>query len=526
MQLEDEDAARDLLYYRCSTDVAAFALHFFPHYCSKPFNEFHNSLFRDWSAPFRGVRRAYGAPRGYAKSTLLALIKPIHDICYGYEKYICIFSNSQAQAVGRLKDIRREIFTNPMLLDLYRIRALSRVPAEKQFGVVCDGHETQLAAFGAGTEIRGVRFGEHRPTKVICDDVEHSEEVFNEEIRRKYEDWFFQVVSFLGTKDTNVEFVGTVLHQKSLLVGLSKNPSYSGKIYRAVEAWATNESLWDEWKKIYTNLDDDERKVKANAFYEANKEKMLEGSKVFWPEHEDYYYLMQELISTGRRSFNKEKQNNPLGNEDSVFENFNYYREVSGGLEIERSGKIIPWDELQPFGVLDPSTGQTKAKSGKLGDYACLLTGYQDRRGRCFVHSDETKRLSPTKQIQSIFDHQERYGYEKFGVETNLYRNLLLPNIIDERNRREKASGKLVKVAFYDIENTENKEKRIYTLEPRVTHGWILFNRTLSKEYMDQMQDFPHADHDDCPDATEMLWGLMNKRYTASPLSINAMGAR
>lgn len=136
------------------------------------------------------------------------------------------------------------------------------------------------------------------------------------------------------------------------------------------------------------------------------------------------------------------------------------------------------------------------------------------------------KGAAPTKYITEIFEHHEKYNYQKFGVETNLYRNLLVPNIVKERQEREKQQKKKIRIPFYDIDNIENKEKRIYTLEPKVSHGWILFNRNIDQEFMNQLLNFPHADHDDGPDALEMLWGLVNKRYGVNPLSINPMGAR
>ena len=123
-------------------------------------------------------------------------------------------------------------------------------------------------------------------------------------------------------------------------------------------------------------------------------------------------------------------------------------------------------------------------------------------------------------------------NYEKFAVETNLFRGLLLENLVRERKRRETERRKQgmanygIKVPFYEIENREKKEKRVFTLEPKVNHGWICFNRSLSMEFMDQVEQFPVADHDDAPDALEMLWGLVNNRYSPSPIDIDATGSR
>ena len=86
-------------------------------------------------------------------------------------------------------------------------------------------------------------------------------------------------------------------------------------------------------------------------------------------------------------------------------------------------------------------------------------------------------------------------GYVKFVVETNLYRGLLLENINRERKNREREQKKkgvkewAIKVPFYEIDNRENKTKRIYTLEPKVSNGWICFNRSLSIDFMNMIED-------------------------------------
>jgi predicted phage terminase large subunit-like protein len=485
----------------------------------------------------RAVRRARAAPRGYAKSTITALIKPIHDICYGLERFIVVISNTSTQADQKLKDIRTEILTNTDLAAFYGVHFRRKNVGESQYIVHCHDRTCLFMAFGAATEIRGIRHGADRPTKIIVDDSEHSEEVENEALRQKYEDWYFQVVSKIGSETTNIDFVGTILHKDSLLSHLLKNPAYDGKKYRAVESWSEREDLWEQWRAIYTNIDNPNRDAEAELFFTQNRDEMLKGTKVLWPEKEPYVFLMKEMVETGRRAFFKEKQGEPLGGDDRLFDTFCWYRETMGlndkgervpGILIEKSGAFIPMSHLehQCFGALDPSTGQTKAKVGKKSDYACALVGFKDPKGRLLVHHDWTKRAAPTAQIAQIFELHQRFNFQKFGVETNLYRNLLLPNIVEERKRREREAKKSIQIAFYDIENVDNKEKRIYTLEPKVTHGWILLNRALSEEFKNQLEAFPRGDHDDCPDALEMLWGLVNNRYRASALSIDPMGGR
>ena len=59
------------------------------------------------------------------------------------------------------------------------------------------------------------------------------------------------------------------------------------------------------------------------------------------------------------------------------------------------------------------------------------------------------------------------------------------------------------RVSIKKIKSRSNKQARISGLEPEVTQGKILFSRRHST-LMDQLRQFPVAQHDDGPDALEM----------------------
>jgi predicted phage terminase large subunit-like protein len=379
---------------------------------------------------------------------------------------------------------------------------------------------------GSGTEMRGIRYRDVRPTKIILDDIEHSTEVENELLRDKMQSWYYDVVSKIGDEQTNIEIVGTVLHERSLLKTLIKNARYNSREYKAIISWAENKGLWDKWTEIYTDLDNENRLDDSKKFYVEHEQEMLRGTKVLWPEKEPYYHLMQEIIETGMRSFMKEKQNSPMSDEEKVFnpDDIWWYREVEHGFMIERTNTLVPWQALTAMGAIDPSTGQKKVSQNRNVDYTCIVSGYVDQKKRLFVDSDFTKRVAPSAFIAEIFRLHEQYNFYKFGVETNLFRNLLLDNIRSERDRIEKELKKRIDIKWYDIELHDNKEKRIYSLEPKIFHGHILFNRDkISTEFMNQLYDFPKAVHDDCPDSLEMLFGLVQNKYKVGTLNRNAV---
>jgi predicted phage terminase large subunit-like protein len=524
-KLQPGEEQRQAVRHRCATDLELFSQLFFPHYCTRAFNEFHRDFFEDCVFGERRVRRVRAAPRGAAKSTLTTLIKCIHDACYGLEQFVLILSSTTPLANKKLKDIRAEILSNADLRAFYGVKFPTKKAGEAEFVVLSEEGRTYFAAVGRGSEVRGIRYGSARPTKIICDDVEFSEEVYNEKTRKKTEDWFFEDVGKVGDTETSIEFIGTVLHRDSLLSKLLNNPAYQARIYRSVISWSEREDLWQKWRDIYRDINNPNRLADSHAFYQANESELLRGTQVLWPEKETYLDHMMDMEEIGRRAFMKEKQNEPQGSDEPVFEKIHWYRETSEGLLIESSQELIKWDQLRgkAIGAMDPATGKVKPSGGKLGDFTVIATAYKEPKGRVLVHADFTKRVAPTRYIQELFELHTKYDYASFAVETNLYRNLLLPNIMDEKKRREAQSKKAIRIPFYDVEQTENKAERIYRLEPKVNHGWILFNRALSKEFMNQIVDFPHADHDDSPDCVEILWNLAHNRYRPAVVSVAAM---
>lgn len=527
--LGDTVERNEAIRIRCKTDVEFFAKFFFPHYATHPFNEFHLDFFEACKTIERAYRRAWASPRGSAKSVQATLIKPIHDVCYDLEQFLIIISSTDDLAVGKLKDIRDEVLSNDTLRHIYGLYFETKKPGAEKFVIYSPIGKTLFVARGSGSQIRGIRFGPKRPTKIILDDLEHSEKVYSQVQRGKTENYFKEDVGKVGDEKTNIEFVGTILHRKSLLSETLKNPAYRSKKYKSIKKWPERMDLWNKWEEIAMELGNDNRLDDADQFYYDNKEAMDQGAEVMWPSKEPLLHLFKEKLEIGRQAFFKEKQNEPMGAEERVFERILWYRDTAKGPQILETGEVVPWDYLRDsfYGALDPSAGERKPTQTKQPDFASMVMGYKDPKGRLFVHKDWTKRKPPSKQIEAIFDMHSEFNFQKFGVETNLFRNLLIKNIVEERKRREsQRGGRLLKIPFYDILNTENKDKRIHRLEPKVTHGWILFNENLSAEFQNQLLDYPYVDHDDCLDGLEMLWNLVNNAYKASPVSVGGMGAR
>ena len=173
-------------------------------------------------------------------------------------------------------------------------------------------NDIKVEAIGSGKKVRGRKHRNWRPDLIVLDDIENDENVNTPEQRRKLKSWFEKAVSKAGDTYTDIMYIGTVLHYDSLLSNVLQNPRYHAKKYRAVISWSKNQSLWDEWESIYTNLFNESHEIDAQTYFEANREEMLEGTEVLWEDKLSYYDLIEMKVTEGEASFNSELQNEPI----------------------------------------------------------------------------------------------------------------------------------------------------------------------------------------------------------------------
>ena len=310
---------------RCEADIRLFAEYFFAHLLGRRPGRLHRELFDLWrrsrtrgSLESRSGRRlALAAPRGAAKSTLKTLIFPIHATLYQLERYIVILSATLKQARQRLHNIRSELETNETLKVFYAAE-LAQWDARTRDSL--EVNKVRLDAYSAGTEIRGISHRQWRPTLVLLDDVEDSQAVRNMERRERLLQWYNEVIENIGDTYTAIEIVGTLLHPDSLLARLLARPDFQSRTFRSIEQFAERADLWDQWRALFTNLDDPERGQTARDFFNRHRADMLRGARVLWQDKEDYYDLMVQLVTKGRAAFFKEKQNEPAAAQETFFD--------------------------------------------------------------------------------------------------------------------------------------------------------------------------------------------------------------
>lgn len=489
--------------------LEAFAKLYLGSHFPLPPSAMHRDLFRFLhdATKKRGVRAAFAAPRGHAKTTVVSLCYVLYCVCYKLEPFIVLVSNTGDQAEDLLSAVKHELESNERIHQDFKDvgEPLDRKPLPKRWRrrEIITRNGVKVLALGAGQKIRGRKHQEHRPTLIILDDIENEEEVRSADQRENKLAWFQKALLKAGVAGrTNIVVVGTILHYDSLLArligpstGNTEFPGWQVALYRAVIAFAEREELWAKWESIYATREEYEEHSgpeAAAAFYRARKDELEKGTAVLWPERESYLQLMELRVKEGRASFDSEKQNEPVDPDSCYFreERFVYWDDK---FESEEALRRQLGFRVETFGACDPSLG-----GGRLRDDTAIMTLLHHLESNVYYVLDaDIKNRKPKEIIDTILQYHKFRKYRRFAMETNQFQVVLAKEL---KTASQNTKNPL---QVHEINHTTDKVARIQSLEPLVSSGRIRFSRR-HRQLIDQLRQFPKAAHDDGPDALEM----------------------
>ncbi|MBU4491265.1 MAG: phage terminase large subunit, partial [Euryarchaeota archaeon] len=311
----------------------------------------------------RNRNLAVAAPRGHAKSTIVSLFYAVWSICYSKENYIVLFSATKAQAVTLMSDIKRALESNEELIrDFPEVchagEGLNKYQWTQQ--VIETRNGIKVHALGYEGEARGFKFGQHKPTLIIFDDIDGDKNTYSSKSRSDLLKWFKSTVRYIGSKRTNMVAVGTLLHTDSLLARFINNNEFQNwnekKTYKAVISDAKREDLWEKWIKIVFYQEKYQGKISKYQFdeerldFEAILSKLVERHYI----NEDYHVAevfngLDEVFKSSLPEFNEEQFK-------KIEAILNYFRQEQGGLkaadsffndhkELMLQGSKVLWEE-------------------------------------------------------------------------------------------------------------------------------------------------------------------------------------
>lgn len=467
---------------RAWNDFEYFARTYFPHYVTKANSALHDYLYRrlpEIADSARAETDAIAAPRGEAKSTITTQLFTIWCVITERKWYPIIGMDAFDQAAIMLEAIKAELASNPrLLMDFPEATGQGRV---WQAGVILTANDRKIEAVGSGKRIRGRRHGPHRPDLFVGDDLENDENVKTPEQRDKLQGWITKAVLKLGGAGEKFDtiIIGTILHYDSVLARLLANKLWRARKFKALIAWPDRMDLWDKWEELRLNTGLEA----SDAFYDEHKAAMEAGAVVSWPAGRPLLELMKIRARDGHASFDSELQNDPLSDDDAPF------------------AKVITFwvNRLSQwifYGACDPSLG----KHGKSRDPSALLVGGMNREtGILDVVEAAIRKRLPDRIIEDVITLQSEYRCLLWVVEAVQFQEFLRTELVKRSAQRG------IPVPARPTTPGDDKILRIEALQPHMANGLIRLHPSQST-LIDQLRHFPKADHDDGPDALEMLW--------------------
>ena len=453
--------------------------------------EFHRELCSILDEITRGNVQSnvgYSVGRRHAKTAYLSNGYLTHQVVFRHKRYIVEVSETTDVAGDFITWSRFQLKFNQKLREdfgaLLHERS-SQNELDNKYGFITTSG-TKVEAKGVGTQVRGLRYLSDRPDLFILDDLESQENTNTPELRAKNLHWFRgEMLEALGFGGMCI-YMGTIVHYDSLLNNvITQRRDFTSRKFPAILEWSEREDLWDSWRKIY-NSDGDTAEIKklADKFYEENKDEMLKGTKVLWPQMYTYKYFMEKREEMGARAFNQEYLGNPVDEESQIFdtENFIYYTESD----------IEEYDDLQYFAAVDLAMGKSDR-----GDYSAIITlGKRSTSNVCYVVDAYIEKIRPDDFMKEIIKRTFEYQYEALAVESQQFQEWFADKLSEELQSR----GYPAYTRLKQVKQKMRKELRIEALEPEINAGRIRFKRE-HRLLLEMLEYFPNHNHDDGPDA-------------------------
>lgn len=216
------------LLLECMQDTRKFGSAFMPKQFFRPWVDIHEEFFSFLDNPDNPFT-AIAAPRGFGKTTIDSIAFPAKQVCFRNCHFVELVSATHSVASQNVKNLGRQLINNPLIKKFFGelrgpIWSEGRGHLETSSGIT-------ILAKGAGQQIRGLLEEGGRPDLVVIDDLEDSEPFRigdPTEYLRKIKEWFYSDLlnSLDARPGTRVIYVGTILHEDSLLQNLLDDPQW------------------------------------------------------------------------------------------------------------------------------------------------------------------------------------------------------------------------------------------------------------------------------------------------------------
>ena len=487
------DSKLETILSQCSFSTQMVAKTFFPERFYLPFSDaIHGKIFDLIDGPAQKV--AIAAPRGWGKTSIVALALMARWILFRHTGFICYINKSHDAASLQTENLRRELVSNREIKSFFgdfkqrdvKISEFEEVFSKKAWVA----YDTLVWPRGAGQQVRGVLFKNDRPGLIVIDDLEDPQKVNNDDIRKGWYEWLYadviKAVPRIGprAKDWKIVYIDTLKHEDSVLQKLIESP---------------------EWESVRLEACDDDFHSTAPEFI-SDEEIATE-----WQQH----------VDAGQTDvFFRELRNLPISTKDSAFrqEYFRYYNlppERHGG---ENDIKLLDVDvqqdnNIETVVILDP------AKTVKIhsAETAIVGIGIDLNSARLFIRDIISEKMYPDEIYDAYFGMAQMLGAKVGGIEETSLNEFIKQPIKNEMFRR----GTFLELIWLKARGGGSGEKgkpmRIRELVPYYRGGYIYHNASCVniKRLEQQLLMFPRSALWDIMDATAYIIEMLElgERY-------------
>ena len=469
-----KDPQIDEVLSACSISTRMTSQTFFPERFYMPFSEeIHQKIFDLIDGPDQKV--AIAAPRGWGKTSIVALGLMARYILFRHTGFICYINKSHDSASLQTENLRRELVSNRAIKHFFgdfKQRDVKKSEFEEVFSKKAwVAFDTLVWPRGAGQQVRGVLFKNDRPGLIVIDDLEDPEKVNNDEIRSAWYQWLYaDVIKAVprigpGAKNWKIVYIDTLKHEDSVLQKLLES---------------------NEWKSVRLEACDDNFQSTAPDFM----------------SNEDIQKEWQEHVDAGQTDvFFRELRNLPISTKDAAFrqEYFKYYNVPPERGINERDLKITDADVqhdkyTESVILVDP------AKTVKIhsSESAVIGVGIDLTSSRLMVRDVVSEKFYPDELYDAMFSMGIMLDAKVMGVEETSLNEFIKQPIKNEMFRR----GSFFELIWLKARGGMKKELRVKELVPYYRGGYIYHNASCAsiKLLEQQLLMFPRS----------RLWDLMD----------------
>ncbi len=450
-----------------ATSTKVFAKTFMPEVFYAEFEpRIHDPLFAAIDDPDL-QKVAVQSVRGLGKTSIVAKAWAARLILFRLARYIVYITSTEALAVQKTENLKRELIRNPRIRAIFGdIRVSDSERDNPEFEDVDEDFTKtawvangQTAVFPRGglQPVRGILFDSFRPDVIIIDDLEDRLKAKSEIYREERWDWLWGDVSEAVDqwgRDYKIAYTDTVKHQDSCLVRLEE----------AVD-----------WETVKLPICDAEFRTLAPGLMPQEKlDAKLEAHRVSGTMDVFYREFMCQPMSAETQVFKKE--------------HFRYYHETDTEFVARKSA-------LDNVVIIDPA----KTPNPKSADSAIVGVGFDFQRDSVYVRDIIAGKYTPDEVWKHAFDMAKRLNAHVIGVETTGLGKFATWGVENEMRLRGQYY-EIVELKAVRGQMEKGKIERIRLLIPHYRLGRIFHNPNCCERLEKQLMSFPNA----------RLWDIMD----------------